>query len=343
MRDKGLYFCLGALDVHFNLSHRRLRPHARPTSRHLGNACPVRARPVCPPDPSRDRSTNQSNQLPSGNTAELHSDPALPLPKLHDRQTARVPPVSKRTDRKQGEGLTGSAQRPGVYIDEPPIPASRRTSPRNMLEGDVVLLSPIDAVDGEDEDGWGTFLGVAIECPVRAFELEGEADGASVARVEDFASWRDGSLSNTVVWSRVGEDGWWFDGAGPAGGVDEDVFFPFQSLAVREEEYVFVSGEMLDAEFFVGHGEVARFEAWDVWHACTLDMTSTPTGVDEFPFTTVDGNGIPSVARGVGGERGARFDGIVSVSFSVATNHNAFEASVCGEGGEESSVAFADC
>ncbi len=175
------------------------------------------------------------------------------------------------------------------------------------------------------------------------FEFEGESDDASLGGSEDFTPRHDGPLTNAIIRSRVREDGGWFDRAGPAVGVDADILFPFHSAATRVEEHVLISREVLDAEFFVAHGEVSWFESLHVGHSCSLDVASTPACIDEFPFAVVDTDGVPGVAGVVGWKGSAGFEGGVAIALAVAADDNTFKASVGGQGGEESGVAFADC
>ena len=100
---------------------------------------------------------------------------------------------------------------------------------------------------------------------------------------------------------------------------------------------------MLDAEFFIAHGEVARLEALHVGHSSALDVAGAPACINQFPFASVDAHGVPGMAGVVGWEGGAGWQGGVAIAFAVAADDNAFETSVCGEGGEKGGIAFADC
>lgn len=178
---------------------------------------------------------------------------------------------------------------------------------------------------------------------MRTLEREGESDDATLVGSEGFASRHDCSFTDAVVRSRVREDGRWFHGAGPTVRIDADIILPCHLAPAREEEHVLVFGEVLDAEFFVGHGEVSRFEALDVRHPGALDMAGAPACVDEFPLAVVDADGVPGVAGVVGWEGSTGSERGVAKALAVATDDDAFKAGVGGEGGKEGGVAFADC
>lgn len=165
---------------------------------------------------------------------------------------------------------------------------------------------------------------------MRALELEGEADAAALSGSEGLTPGLDGALADAVVRARVGEDGGRFDRIGPVGGIDGDVLGPGHAAAGGEEEHVWLPGEVLDGEFFVGHGEVVRTEALDVGHAGALDVAGAPARVDEFPFAVIDANRVPGVAGVVGGEGGSGFDRCVAIALAVAANDDTFETGVGG-------------
>jgi hypothetical protein len=284
-----------------------------------------------------------SDQLPGRHAAEPHPHSPLSLPELPDAQAAGILSIPKRTHGKERQRLARRAQPGRLDIHEPRIPAPAGIAAADVIEGEVVLLAAVDAVDCEDEDGRCTPLGVSVQRPVRTLKFKGESDDSSQAWLQNLTPRRDGPSTNTVIRPCVGEDGGWFDSAGPAVRVDPDVLFPFDVPAFREKEHIFASGEMLDAEFFIAHGKVPRFKPLHIGLSGALDVTGAPACVDEFPFAVVDADSVPGVAGVVGWKDSSRFQRGVPVALSVAADDNAFEAGVGGQGCEQGSIAFTDC
>lgn len=71
-------------------------------------------------------------------------------------------------------------------------------------------------------------------------------------------------------------------------------------------------------------------------------MTGAPARIYELPFAVVDLDGVPSVGAVFGGDRFAWLEGREAGAFPVAADDERFEASLACNGGEETSVAFAD-
>lgn len=77
--------------------------------------------------------------------------------------------------------------------------------------------------------------------------------------------------------------------------------------------------------------------------ALPVDITGTPTAVDEFPLSIINLHGVPSMSRVLRRHWCARRQSGETESFAVATNNDRFETSLCSYGSEEASIAFADC
>lgn len=93
------------------------------------------------------------------------------------------------------------------------------------------------------------------------------------------------------------------------------------------------------SELLVGVCEVMRRENLLVLRAA--EIPCSPTGVDGLPDTVVDSNCVPSMAaRG----RGHRFcvGTVPTVTFTVPTDHDGFQAGIHGHGGEEAGESFTD-
>ena len=73
-----------------------------------------------------------------------------------------------------------------------------------------------------------------------------------------------------------------------------------------------------------------------------IDITGTPTTVDELPLSVVNLDSIPSMRRVFRRKWCARGQCRKTESFAVATNDDRFETRRCSYGGKETSIPFAD-
>src|SRR5690349_13218841 len=96
------------------------------------------------------------------------------------------------------------------------------------------------------------------------------------------------------------------------------------------------------AELVVGHGKPAGCKILVVWLTCTLDIASTPAGVNEFPCHTVNAYGIPGVAAHVFSWKWIAWTkSFKTESFSMPTNNHTLQSCRSGQRSEQSSIAFA--
>lgn len=221
------------------------------------------------------------------------------LPRRHPFATPRRPALAQAifvqaqpapaalADGADGEdrnGLAGGAQVLRRHVG-PPAEAV-------VVEGDVVVLAPVDAVDAEEEDVRHAGP-VPDRVPVGADALELEAHRRRAVRRRrdgDFPA-RGHELGVAQPFgSRHVVDLTFFRAA-----VGGDVRLPRQAAAVVAEELGFIGWEMPEAEVVVRHGKVARGEIFVVGLSGALDVASTPAAVDQFPFAVVDLDRVPRV------------------------------------------------
>lgn len=135
-----------------------------------------------------------------------------------------------------------------------------------------------------------------------------KTDGFSLVRRDtDVPARRTDSLfSDTVIRLRVVKESRSFERVRMVLRINRDIFLPTQCPATREKEMIPVLREMVYRELFIRLCEAFGSELTDVRHSATLNVSGTPTGVDELPFAVFDTDCVPGVTCFVGRNRRIR-------------------------------------
>jgi hypothetical protein len=75
----------------------------------------------------------------------------------------------------------------------------------------------------------------------------------------------------------------------------------------------------------------------------TANMTSTPTGVNEFPFAIVDAYSVPSVVRLERWDRLTWFQRCVAKAFAISRTDHSLKTGLQRQSRKQSCVALAHC
>lgn len=158
-----------------------------------------------------------------------------------------------------------------------------------MAEWETLFFAAVNAVGLEEEEA-RLGLGVVFKGPVWADEVKLEAERARGVIYGDLVGCGVEGGRVEVVFVGICEDEWVL-------GDVEEVFLPGdRRAAIVAEKVVAIAWVVGSAELVVRLGEVRRRENLDVGLATAVDGSRAPAGVDEFPVSIVDADGVPSVA-----------------------------------------------
>lgn len=104
----------------------------------------------------------------------------------------------------------------------------------------------------------------------------------------------------------------------------------------------FIGWEMLEPKLVVAHGEVSRCEFLSVCLLAHMDMSGAPAGIDELPLAVINFNSVPGMGAEFRWDGLPGFEGGPAGTFTVAADYERFQSGFGSDGGEETSVTFAD-
>lgn len=97
---------------------------------------------------------------------------------------------------------------------------------------------------------------------------------------------------------------------------------------------------MVEAKDIVRLGETFWCKALGVTLPWAVDTPSSPARIDQFPFTSINSDSVPSVSRFERRYRLSRFQRRVAITFTSTSNHYRFQARLHRYGCKKTSIAL---